>query len=190
MKPKSNRKPDETGALDKCQTPPYALTPLLPYLPKNSLIWESAAGEGYMARALRARGYRVVENDITYGHDFFAIPSLDPDVIQVTNPPYSKKALWIAQSYIYDTPFALLVPTETLSRMDVQNWTRRYGLEIMLLDRRIDFKMPSAGWKSSAQFPVIWLCHRLLPVPVVYGHVSRQEVDDWKRIHGIKVAHP
>ena len=48
MKPKTNRKGDKNTShtMDQCQTPTYAVEPLLPYIPKEWLVWESAAGEG------------------------------------------------------------------------------------------------------------------------------------------------
>lgn len=178
MKPKSNRKP---GALDLCQTPTYAVTPLLPYLNKDWLIWEPAAGEGYLAAALRRAGHHVYETDIhgtrqmTQGRDFFSAQPFVFDGI-VTNPPYSIKAKWIARCCYLDKPFALLVPVETMARQDVQRLDARYGFEYMLLSARVNFKMPNKGWAGKgAQFPVMWLCHRLLPNFIVHGHIDRDE---------------
>lgn len=185
-KPKANRKPDESGALDMCQTPPYALTPLLPYIPKNAVVWESADGEGYMTNALSRAGLFTIPTDVIFGQDFF-VDAPPMHTHQITNPPYSKKAQWIARSCELGTPWALLVPTETISRGDIQALMKVYRMEIMLLDRRIDFKMPSKGWDSHPQFPVVWLCHNMLPAPVNLGHISRGEVDDWRRACGLPV---
>lgn len=183
-RPKSNRNPDETGALDMCQTPPYALTPLLPFIPKNAIVWESADGEGYMSNALGRAGLFTISTDIIFKQDFF---TEQPPFYthQVTNPPYSKKYKWIKQSYELGRPFALLVPTETISRADVQVLMQKYGYEVMLLDRRIDFKMPSKGWDSHSQFPVIWYCWRMLPKCVNFGHVDRAEVEAWNVKMGV-----
>lgn len=55
-------------SFDRCQTPAYALDPLLPYLDPSWTIWECAAGEGNLSRALRDRGFTVVATDLLTEH--------------------------------------------------------------------------------------------------------------------------
>ena len=56
-----------------------------------------------------------------------------------------------------DSPFALLIPVETLGAKTAQALFREFGLEVIFLDRRINFKMPGKGWAgSAAQFPTAW----------------------------------
>lgn len=83
-KPKSN---DKNPAKDRCGTPSYALTPLLPYLPKDWIIWESATGEGLLADALEINGYKVIRGDILTGQNYFAYEPETYDC-QVTNTPF------------------------------------------------------------------------------------------------------
>lgn len=146
---------DKARPFDHCQTPPYALDPLIPYLPKAA-IWEPAAGEGYLVEGLYDAGFNVVQSRIEDGQNFF---DYEPDdwQAQVTNPPYSVKYQWLERSYQLGKPFALLLPVETLGAQSGQNLFRQYGLEIVFLDKRVDFKMPNAGWQGGgSQFPVAW----------------------------------
>jgi hypothetical protein len=93
----------------------------------------------------------------------------------MTNPPYSFKFDWLARCYELGKPFALLVPVETIGAKAAQRLMERYGAEQLLLDKRINFEMPNKGWAgSSAQFPVLWLCWRMLPQPIVYGRITRR----------------
>lgn len=91
MKPKrtysaGKRKPTKQ---DSCQTPAYALDPLLPYLNRSSVIWEPACGEGYLVNALRDSGFtRVITSDILFGQDFFEYVPAEPFEVLITNPPY------------------------------------------------------------------------------------------------------
>lgn len=83
---------------DRCQTPPYALDPILPHINKTWTIWEPARGEGNIARTLDYHGYTVIGTDILTGEDFFDTTVEHWDCI-VTNPPYSIKYLWLERCY-------------------------------------------------------------------------------------------
>lgn len=176
MKPKVNRtgSTTESAVFDRCQTPPYALDPLLPYLRRSWHIWESAAGRGNLVGALTAKGYTVTGSDLLDGRNFFDDPPPHCDVI-VTNPPYSIKFDWLARCYALGRPFALLVPVETIGAQAAQRLMERHGVELLVLNRRVNFEMPVMGDAGSgAQFPVLWLCWKLLPSPIVYGKVTRR----------------
>lgn len=177
MKPKISRKGDETKAsgYDTCLTPPYALAPLYPYLPKDKVIWESAVGQGHLMRDMESNGYIVIGTDITSGHNFFEYA---PDIwdIQVTNPPYSLKFKWMQRSYDLGKPFALLLPVEAIGAKKAQLMMQKYGYEIMLLEQRVDFCMPSKGWEGAgAQFPVLWYCWQLLPDKNMFGSFEEEK---------------
>lgn len=168
-KPKSNYAAEEAtpDPRDQCQTPPYAVDPLLPYLPDTDcVIWEPAAGEGLLAEALFDCGYRkVTVSDAITGQNFF---ESEPDAwdILITNPPFSLKYKWLERCYALGKPFALLLPVETLGAASAQVLFREYGIDVIFMSPRIDFKMPNEGWNGSgAQFPSAWFCWRLLDMP-------------------------
>lgn len=164
--------PHKSDPRDRCYTPAYALDPLLPYLPAGATVWEPAAGAGHLVRALEAAGRGVYASEITAGENFFThTPPVAWD-IQVTNPPYSSKYQWIEHSYALGRPFALLMPLETLGAWSAQRHFRRYGVEVLLLNKRVNFYMPNLGLDGGgANFPSAWFCWRLLPAPIVYGDI-------------------
>lgn len=172
MKPKQNYSP---GPQDKCQTPLYALAPLRRYLRRDWTIWEPACGTGNIDGVLRRLGHPVISSDLAGGVDFLTTPPPAFDAL-VTNPPYSIKFRFLARCYDLGRPFALLVPVEMIGAKAAQDLFQRHGVELLLLNRRVNFEMPRAagkpeGWSSSAQFPVLWLCWRMLPAPVCYGSI-------------------
>lgn len=163
MKPKKNRKP---GRLDNCQTPPYALEPVFSVFWQHDMVWEPAAGEGYMVRALASYDFGVVGSDILKDgrwdyHDFLEDdPSMYIEMCDciVTNPPYSRKIEWLQRCIEIELPFALLLPVETLGSRGFLELDRGTGLSIIFMYPRVDFKMPDAGWGGGgAQFPVCWV---------------------------------
>lgn len=152
-KPQNNIKGDPER--DRCQTPDYAVAPLLPYLPKDAVIWECAAGEGLLANTLVNAGHTVVTSDILTGENFFAYAPKRWDII-VTNPPYSIKQRWIRRCYQLGKPWALLIPINTLC-LEIGEEFKNYGLEIICMRPRVNFKMPRKGWSGSgAQFETAW----------------------------------
>lgn len=140
---------------DDFQTPKEAIYPLLPWLKRNWIIWECAEGKGNLTRALRAEGYQVIGTDILTGYDFLTWQPEKYDCI-VTNPPYSVKQKFLARAYRLGKPFAFLLPLTTLETKARQDLFRKYGVEIILFDRRINFYVPSGkeskNWFASAWF--------------------------------------
>lgn len=161
MKPKENRagNPNTSSKMDQCQTPPYAVEPLIPYIKTHWTVWEPAYGEGHLSKALSARspGFDVFGTDLLSGTNFFDANPDGWDAI-ITNPPYSIKYQWLKRCFDIGKPFALLVPLEMLGAERAASLFRTHHVEIILMNPRIDFKMPNALWsKSSAQFPTCWL---------------------------------
>lgn len=111
--------------------------------------------------------------DIITGENFFVDQNVEDTEVIVTNPPYSIKYPWLERCYQIGKRFALLVPLEMIGAARAQVQMKQHGAEIMLLDKRVNFGMPNKGFEgSSAQFPVCWLCHGILPAPIVYGHIE------------------
>ena len=178
-KPKTNRQGDtkKSNKYDRCGTPHYALDPLLPYIPQHWLIWEPAAGDGQICDKLMMEGYNVFSSDILTGRNFF---DWQPNQwhCQITNPPYSTKYPWLARSYDLQKPFALLLPLEALAAgRDAQPLFKRYGIEIIVLNKRVNFNMPDAGYTGGgAQFPVAWFTWGLnIGSPLTFGCIKYYE---------------
>jgi hypothetical protein len=173
-------------ARDQCQTPPYAILPLMSYIPRDWIIWESAASSyGFLGEAFRAiRGQTVIESGLELdGTDFLTAPVKDTAQVQITNPPYSIKYDWIERSYDNRQPFALLMPFDTWAAAKAQTLFQRYGMNIIILNRRIQFHMPNMGWKGKgADYSVAWFTWGLpfLKEPVTYGYVPlTKHLPEW-----------
>jgi hypothetical protein len=203
MKRKANLAgdPEKSHKYDQCQTPGYALPPLLAHLPPGLRIWDPSTGEGNLARTLEYLGYKVSASDLLTGTNFFeADPPAGSDG-RIENPPFSIKYKWLERSYLLGDPFALLLPVETIGAASAQRLFARYGVEIILLDQRINFKMPShKSWSelikptprynedgspmlnakgehkktTGAQFPTAWFTHGFnIGRELTFEHVSR-----------------
>jgi predicted RNA methylase len=78
---------------DHYPTPAWVAGALALWVPvKDKVIWEPAAGDGRLARALRSHGAKVIGTDIVRGRDFLdggqGAPRCD---LIVTNPPFGPR---------------------------------------------------------------------------------------------------
>ena len=164
-KPKRNYKP---GPIDDCQTPSYALDAIIRFLKPNLTVWEPAVGEGLLAGAMRDLGLDVIATGLP-DQDFFEIAPPNYDCI-ITNPPFSLKYKWLKRCYELGKPFFLLLPVETLGAKSFQVLASKHGCSIILMDRRINFKMPNKGWEGQAQFPTAWFMWNATEFNNIYYH--------------------
>ena len=187
MKPKEN-KGYTAGSYDECQTPPYALEPLYPYLNIDWRVWECAVGGGVLAMALGRKGYSVVTSDKEI--DFLQVKRNPGTDVILTNPPYSIKYEWLEKCYELNSPFALLMPVEMLGTAKGQRLFDKYGIEVIFMHPRVDFYMPNKGWEGSgAQFPTAWYTWKLnLPQQINFARLNkpkRSELEEyWKEALG------
>ena len=181
MKPKVNRGSNEyePQGFDLCQTPPYALDPLWPHLDGIQTIWEPACGEGYLADTLSTTGFKVLRTDLLTGQNFFEYQPEEGWDCLITNPPFSLKYRWLERCYDLGKPFVLLLPVETLGAKQAQDLFREFGIEVIFMDQRVNFKMPNKGWKkSAAQFPTAWFTWQMkLGKSMIFAHIKRKNVE-------------
>lgn len=139
-------------------TPPDATQALLDFIriPKGTLVWEPACGEGHMVRVLEENGMQVIGTDIQCGTDFLTADK--PSAIQwiITNPPFSLAEQFIRRSAQHSVPFAMLLKAQ------YWNAKKRYPLFLELppsyvlpLTWRPDFLFGERGC-GSPLLDVMW----------------------------------
>ena len=165
--------PMSTKSADDFQTPTYAIDPLLPFILKDKIIWECASGNGNLVRAFENEGYKVVSSDISEGKDFLTYEPNNYDII-ITNPPYSLKEEFLERAYNLGKPFAFLLPLTTLEGKFRQSLFKKYGIEILLLNKRINFETPSKKGGGS-WFATAWFCWKLLPDKIMFGDLNTKK---------------
>lgn len=143
------------GAAYDFQTPPAALLPLYPFLPKEWTIWECAAGNGNLVTAFRENGYKVIDTDLRTGKDFLMYEPAEHYDCIITNPPYDLKDEFFHRAYLLGKPFAFLVPLTTFEGKKRQSLFRQHGVEVILFDKRINFETPD-GTGNGSWFATGW----------------------------------
>jgi len=158
----SNQPPMKQGSPDDFQSPKEAINCLIPYLNKDWTIWECACGKGNLANALKDKGFDVYGSDIIDNSvcDFLTWkPYLKFNCI-VTNPPYSLKEKFLERCYYLGKPFALLMPVTALESEKRQKLYRKYGLQVIIPNKRFNFETPS-GNGGGSWFATAWFTYGL-----------------------------
>jgi len=146
---------------DECYTPIEAVLPLLPYLDKTLTYYDCTSNiSSNIVDFLISNGFYCIAST---GKDFLVddIPS-GVDVV-LTNPPYSKKDKFIQRCYDINKPFALLLPVSSIQGQKRGELFDIYGIELLVLNKRIDFT-----GKGSPHFGVAWFCNNLLPKKLIF----------------------
>ncbi len=171
-----NKGQQQAVEYDELFTPAYAVKPLLPYIPKNWIIWECTSNDNNIAKVFKEAGYTVIETHKDNGIDFLKDGlDFDFDVI-ITNPPYSKKnkEKFLQRCYDYNKPFALLLPTTATNGVERNKLYAKYSIEILVFNRRVCFTGKDKHWKHSN-----WYCWKLLPPSnsfLVFHDLNKKEV--------------
>ena len=169
----------KNGAFDEIYTPDYAVYPIIPFLPKDKIIWcPFDTEESNYVKVLRKFGFEVINSHIEDGKDFFNWQPEEWDII-VSNPPYSIKDRVLERCYVLGKPFALLLPITTLEGVKRGELFRRYGIQVLVLDRRINFfeSTPNKEHKkdkSSCWFNSSYFCWKLLPKDLMFAKIDNK----------------
>jgi hypothetical protein len=146
---------------DIIYTPPYVTKLLIPYINKDWVIWECAAGNLNISKVFEEQGFIVHSTDILNGVDFLKdpLPNIKYDCI-ITNPPYSIKDKFLERCYGLNKPFALLLPITALEGIKRQELYKKYGVQLIMPRGRVDFKKDIYK-KSGNWFYSCWFCWKL-----------------------------
>ncbi len=169
--------PQKIKSADDFQTPEKALKPLLPYLKKDLTIWECAEGMGNLTKGLRKLEYKVIGTDIIKGYDFLEYEPEKYDCI-ITNPPFSLKQKFLERAYHLKKPFAFLLPLTTFETKKRQILFKKYGLEVIFFDKRINFEMTTGGGNGS-WFATAWFTN-LLNIGKELNFVELEDINQRK----------
>ena len=139
---------------DELYTPTEAILPILKYLDHNKIYWECTDfGESNITKVLKENGFKVI-NTSKKEIDFLKDKAnFEFDVI-ITNPPYSLKNEFLKKCYEYKKPFMLLLPLTALEGKERNKLYRKYGIEVIVLDKRINFMKE----KKNVWFNTSWFC--------------------------------
>ena len=160
---------------DEFFTPPYAVEPILKYIPQNSVVWCPFDTEQSHFVRMIGETNKVITTHISTGDDFFSTEPEHYDVI-ISNPPYSKKNEVFERLFQLQKPFAMLVGVVGLFESQKRfNLFKYNDFEVMYLNKRVAYFKNFDDQKPSLNppFSSVYLTSRLLPSKIVFEVIEK-----------------
>lgn len=162
---------------DEFYTPPYAVEPILKYIPTGATVWcPFDTEQSLFVKKLIEHGCSVVATHINNGQDFFNMETPSCDYI-ISNPPYSCKGAVLERLFDIDKPFAMLVGVvglfESQKRFEL---FKNNEFEIMYLNKRVSYLKSYDDAKPALNppFSSVYLCHKMLPQTIVFEEINKK----------------
>ena len=168
------------GHTNEIYTPEYAINPLIPFLNKYKIIWDCAYGKGHLAKAFNKKGFKCIgREELDFLNDGEYSEEWNKSEIMITNPPYSIKDKFLEKAYSLGKPFAFLMPLTALEGIKRGDLYNKFGIQLIIPNRRIDFITPNGG--KSAWFQVAWFCYKLnLPKDLMFIKLNKLQIKEKK----------
>jgi hypothetical protein len=167
-----------TEKKDEYYTPPYAVEPILEYIPADATVWcPFDTRDSFFVRMLRAKGCKVIATHLDDGIDFFDY-EYECDYI-VSNPPYSLKSEVLEALFASKTPFAMLIGVvgifESQHRFKL---FRDNVFEIMYLNKRVSFFESFTEGKPARNppFSSVYITSNMLPEKIMFAEIDKNFV--------------
>jgi hypothetical protein len=172
------------GDNDECWTPAYGVEPILPYIPKNAIVWSPFDTPKSEFVKLIGKKNTVFATHIDTGQDFHSYtPNFKFDMI-ISNPPFTKKKEIFRRSLSFGKPFALLMNIAWLNDSAPVEVFAGYDLQILKFDKRIKYldangqpklyQNKKGEWHDKITFSSAYFCHQFLPKQLM---MQRLKVD-------------
>lgn len=155
------------GKNDECYTPTYCVSPILEFIPKDSVIWcPFDKPESEFVKVLSEKN-KVIYSHIHNGQDFLTYePDEHWDII-VSNPPFANKIKFFKRAISFGKPFALIMNNGFLSDSGP---AKIFGedLQLLMFNKRMRFIKPDGTPMKSPPFGSSYFCYKLLPKPIIF----------------------
>lgn len=154
------------GKNDECMTLPYAVRPIIKYIPAGSIVWCPFDKEtSEFVKQISSAGFQVVHSHIDEGLDFYGYEPECWDVI-VSNPPFSGKRQIFERALSFEKPFALIMSNTWLNDSAPKQLFRDKQLELLMFEQRMLFNNKGIIDKRIT-FSSSYFCHDFLPKQII-----------------------
>lgn len=154
------------GDNDECYTPRYVVEAILPFIPKEKIIWcPFDRDDSEFTMVLKENGYNVINTHIDYGQDYY---KYEPDKwdIMVSNPPFTAKRKIFERALSFGKPFMLLMSNTWLNDSAPKVLFKDKDLQLLMFRNRIKF-LNNGIVNNKITFSSSFYCWDLLPKQIV-----------------------
>lgn len=160
------------GRNDECMTLPYAVKPIIKYIPPGNIVWcpfDKADSE--FVKQISNAGFEVVHSHIDDGQDFY---DYEPDLwnVIISNPPFTGKRRIFERALSFGKPFALIMSNTWLNDSAPKQLFRNKQLELLMFEQRMLFNNRGQIDKKIT-FSSSYFCHDFLPRQIIIERLEK-----------------
>jgi hypothetical protein len=159
------------GGGDEAYTPAYGVTPILKYIPKNTVVWCPFDTENSEFVRQISQQNSVVHSHISMGQDFFTYEPFHWDVI-VSNPPFTNKRKFFERALSFNKPFALIMTNTWLNDSAPKQLFKGKDLQLLMFDKRMKFISPDGRPNDKITFSSSYYCRNFLPKQIIMEELN------------------
>ena len=153
------------GKNDECYTLPYAVTPIIKYIPNGAVVWcPFDTKESQFVKQI-SKVNKVVFSHLKFGQDFF---KYEPDVwdVIISNPPFTNKRKYFERALSFNKPFALIMSNTWLNDSAPKQLFMEKDLQLLMFDKRMKF-MTGGQINNKITFSSSYYCYNFLPKQII-----------------------
>ena len=160
------------GKNDECMTLPYAVKPIIKYIPQGSIVWCPFDKENSeFVKQIRDAGFCVIRSHLDDGQDFYEYEPDEWNVI-ISNPPFTGKRHIFERALSFNKPFALIMSNTWLNDAAPKQLFRNKQLELLMFEQRMLFDN-NGRIDKKITFSSSYFCHNFLPKQIIIDNLER-----------------
>lgn len=154
------------GNNDECYTPRYVVEAILPFIPKDKVIWcPFDRDDSNFTIVLKENGYNVINSHIDYGQDYYDYEPPHWDIM-VSNPPFTAKRKIFERALSFGKPFMLLMSNTWLNDSAPKVLFKDKDLQLLMFRNRIKF-LNNGIVSNKITFSSSFYCQDILPKQII-----------------------
>lgn len=160
------------GQNDECITLPYAVKPILEYLPLDWVVWcPFDTEESNFVKMIRANGNKVIRSHISEGKDFYTYEPAEHWDCIISNPPFTNKRKIFERALSFEKPFALIMANTWLNDSAPKQLFKSKDLQLLMFEKRMKF-LNNGVIQNKITFSSSYFCYKFLPKQIVMGDMD------------------
>lgn len=162
------------GKNDECYTLPYAVEPILKYIPKGAIVWcPFDTAESEFVKQI-SKTNRVIATHIEDDNDFFEIEPVNWDMI-ISNPPFTNKRKYFERALSFNKPFALIMSNTWLNDSAPKQLFKDKDLQLLMFDKRMKFRV-NGEINKKITFSSSYFCYDFLPKQLIMSTFNEKNI--------------
>jgi hypothetical protein len=163
------------GKNDECYTLPYAVEPILKYIPKGAIVWcPFDTAESEFVKQI-SKTNRVIATHIDNDNgDFFEMQPAAWDII-ISNPPFTNKRKYFERALSFNKPFALIMTNTWLNDAAPKQLFKDKKLQLLMFDKRMKFRV-GGEINNKITFSSSYYCWNFLPEQIIMSTFNEKNI--------------